>query len=110
MDFGRVQIGRRANKRFNYRPMYYNEDLDDLHTRVKRAEMEKSGEFDANGFKDRIRSGYRNKTGQYSNEYNVVASGAKVRVFFIALALGLLCYLVFYTRTFSTIFEAFYNA
>ena len=110
MDLGRVKFGRRANKRFNYRPMYYDPDMEDLRHRVKNAEMERTGVYDEKGFKERIRTGYKNKTGQYSSQYNVVASGARVRVLFIALALGVLCYLIFYTRTFSSIFESLYNA
>ena len=109
MDFGRIQMGRRANKRFNYRPMYYDEDKEELQDRVVKAKMEASGKYEPDGFEERIKNGYKYRSNAYSSSYNVVSSGSRVRFLFILCTLGLLFYLAFYTETFSIIFEAFYH-
>jgi len=108
MDFGRIQMGRRANKRFNYRPMYYDADKEDLKERVNKAEMSASGKYKTSGFEKRIKHGFKNQAGNYTNQYNVVTSGGRVRLLFIIIVIGLTFYLTFYTRVFSVIFEAFY--
>lgn len=109
MDFGRTQMGRRTNRRFNYRPMYYDADREDLQDRVKQAEMAAKGEYDPKGFEDRIRRRFRNQGVQSNSNHNFI-SGSKPRLLFIILVIGLMFYLTFYSRAFSVIFEAFYNA
>lgn len=110
MDFGRVQFGRRANRRFNYRPVYYDEDKEDLQDRVEKARMKATGTYRPEGFKERIKNGYKYQLGAYSTPYHMVASGSKARFLFILIIVGLTFYLAFYSQVFSVIFEAFYNA
>ncbi|MCB0734118.1 MAG: hypothetical protein H6608_09115 [Flavobacteriales bacterium] len=109
MDFGRVSFGRRANRRFQYRPRYYDPDKEDLDIRVSRAHMESTGEYNPEGFENRIRQGFQQRSTLYTSEYNVIRQGARIRTILIILALGLVFYLTFYTNAFGVIFEAFYN-
>ncbi|MBI1305106.1 MAG: hypothetical protein GC181_00670 [Bacteroidetes bacterium] len=110
MEIRRIQFGRRANRRFNYIPRYYDEDKEDLENRVNNVRMEVSGNYDPKGFEQRIRDGFNKKSTAYQTPYNTINHGSRIRFLFILITLGLVFYLAFYTKAFGIIFGAFINA
>jgi len=110
MELPRVTFGRRGNKRYNYKPRYYDEDKEDLQDRVERAKAEASGNYSAEGSRRRLQSAFKNRK---STPIDPLAQKQKmvsrIRVFLIALVLGAVAYLAFYTNAISIIFEAFNN-
>jgi hypothetical protein len=108
MELPRVSYGRRGNKRFNYKPRFYDEDKEDLYNRVEQSLAEKTGNFSAEGSKQRLQAAFKNRSSQAIDpaaQQQKLAS--RIRFILIALILGSMAYLVFYTNAFSIIFEAF---
>lgn len=101
-------MGRRGNKRFNYRPRYYDERKEDLENRVERITSEVTGEYSAEGSRRRLQSAFKNRGTQpldpVSQQQRLVS---RVRFLLIAAVLGSLAYLAFYTNTLDIIFEGF---
>lgn len=111
MELPRVSYGRRGNKRFDYKPRYYNEEKEDLLNRIERVKSEASGEYSAEGSKRRLEAAFKNRKSvpvdPNAQQQRLVS---RVRILLIALILGTAAYLVFYTNTISIIFEAFKDA
>ena len=108
MEFPRITYGRRGHKRFNYKPVFYDPDKEDLENRVEKAKAEMTGEFDFQGYKKRLEASFRNRQSipddPFARQLKMVS---RIRFWLIAVVLGSLAYLVFYTNTISIIFEAF---
>ena len=108
MQLSRVKMGRRNNKRFNYRPRYYDEQKEDLQNRVEQITAEVTGNYSAEGSKKRLQSAFKNRGHQpldaSSQQQRLVS---RVCFLLIAAILGSLAYLAFYTDTIDVIFEGF---
>lgn len=108
MEFPRITYGRRGHKRFNYKPVFYDADKEDLDNRVERAKAEASGEYSAEGFQKRLEASFRNRQTLPEDPYaRQLKSVSRIRYILIVAILGSMAYLVFYTNTISIIFEAF---
>ncbi|MFT4522116.1 MAG: hypothetical protein ACI8ZN_001056 [Bacteroidia bacterium] len=107
MAFERVKFGRRANRRFNYQPIYYDADREELTSRVEQIKDNKSNKVE--GYQARIKASYQRRNVAYNSDYNYIKSAARLRQLAIAILLGLALYLVFQTNTFSIVYDAFYN-
>ncbi len=108
MQLSRVKMGRRGNKRFQYRPRYYDEQREDLEGRIERITSEVTGKYSAEGSKRRLKTAFKNRGHQpldpTAQQQRLVS---RVRVLLIAAILGSLAYLAFYTNTLDVIFEGF---
>ena len=108
MELPRVKMGRRHNKRFNYVPRYYDEDKEDLENRKEKIKAEVTGKYSYEGSRRRLQAGFRN--GQRESvdpSMQQLKLVSRIRVLLIVIVLASLAYMVFYTNTISTIFEAF---
>jgi len=61
MEFRRLDYGRRTNRKFNYKPRYYDEDMEDLHERAERTQKIRDGDNSMESYSERIKHGYRTK-------------------------------------------------
>ncbi len=108
MEFSRVKMGRRNNKRFNYKPRYYDEDRENLHNRKELIKAEVTGDYSAEGSKLRIQTAYKNRgvrpLDPAAQQQRVVS---RIRILLIALILGSIAYMVFYTDTLPVIISGF---
>ena len=59
MQLSRVKMGRRGNKRFQYRPRYYDEQREDLEGRIERITSEVTGKYSAEGSKRRLKTAFK---------------------------------------------------
>jgi len=110
MEFRRLDYGRRTNRKFNYKPRYYDEDMEDLHERAERTQKIRDGDNSMESYSERIKHGYRTKQTPEKKEVNQALWISRLRFILIASILGMLLYLFFYTDVINTIFEAFSNA
>lgn len=110
MEFPRIQYGRRTNRRFDYKPRFYDEGKEDLDERVDRARKERDGLNGEQDFEQRIRYAYQRRDLTPSSAVDNARVISRLRVLAIATILGLLFYLLFYTDVIYVIFEAFDNA
>lgn len=110
MEFRRLEYGRRTNRQFNYTPRYYDEDLDDLHERADRAREIRDAKDENGTHKQRIQHAFRYRQVPGRQGVNQMLWISRLRTVVIAVILGLIMYLFFFTDVISTIFEAFSNA
>lgn len=101
-------MGRRGNKRFNYRPRYYDERKEDLENRIERITSEVTGVYSAEGSRKRLETAFKNRGRQpidaQGQQQKIVY---RMRIILIAAILGSLAYLAFYTDTIDIIFQGF---
>jgi len=110
MEFRRIEFGRRTNRQFNYTPRYYDETMEDLHERADRARRIRDAEKGDDTHKERIKHAFRARQVPERQGVNQALWISRLRVVVIAVILGLMFYLFFFTDVISTIFEAFSNA
>jgi len=110
MEFRRIEFGRRTNRQFNYTPRYYNEAMEDLHDRADRARRIRDAEKGEKTHGERIRQAFKARQVPEREGVNQALWISRLRVVVIAVILGLMFYLFFFTDVISTIFEAFSNA
>jgi hypothetical protein len=110
MEFPRIQYGRRTNKQFNYIPRVYDPAKEDLDERVQKARAIRDKTNSEEDYAERIRKSYKSRSPVVSSGANKVALVARLRIMMIAVILGLMFYLVFYTDVIYVIFGAFSNA
>lgn len=94
-------------RKFNYKPVYYDEDMEDLHERVAKAKSEKeiNSNKTAEEVKESIRNNFRRK---YESEYSSTPETfRKLRVFLIAIVLGVIVYQVFNSELIDKIITGF---
>jgi hypothetical protein len=108
MQLSRIKIGRRGNKRFTYNPRFYDERKEDLGNRVERIRSEVTGNYSAEGSRQRIQTAFKNRGRQIIDpKAQQLKTVSRIRVILIALVLGSLAYLAFYTKTIDIIFDCF---
>ncbi|MCB9261089.1 MAG: hypothetical protein H6607_01770 [Flavobacteriales bacterium] len=106
MELPRVKIGRRHHKQFNYIPVFYDEDKEDLHNRIEKAKSERDGTVE--GFENRIRMAYKHRdVVPIDNHARKMKLVSQLRVLMFVIVFSMIAYLVFYTNTINIIFEAF---
>ncbi|MBT6234674.1 hypothetical protein N9811_02165 [Bacteroidia bacterium] len=98
------------HRKFNYTPVFYDEDKEELHARVDDIKRE-MGELEhtRDSVEENIRRAYKAK--QVNNRYGT-APGKKfysIRVFGIAIMLGILFYYLWDSNVLETIFEDLYR-
>jgi hypothetical protein len=94
-------------RKFNYKPVYYDEDMEDLHERVARAKSKK--EINSNKtaveIKENIRNNFKRK---YESEYSSTPDTfRKMRILLIAIVLGVILYQVFNSELIDKIITGF---
>lgn len=95
------------NRRFNYVPRFYNEDMDDLRNRVNSAKAKENEEYDIKGFKDRIKQGYERRDQAYNTHHNKEIWVSRLRLFLIIGILTLITWQLMTHDLLTFIFEAF---
>lgn len=106
MEFPRIPYTRRTNRRFNYQPVYFDPEMDDLQHRVNMARGETSNE---QTYGDNIRRGFRSFGNAHANRYNHELRKSKIRMWLLVLFFGVLAWYVFQSDLIFRIFEAFIN-
>lgn len=91
-------------------PRYYNEDMEDLHERAEQARSIRDGRTEPTNYAERIRDGFRLRQQPVSTGMDQARWISRMRTVAIAVILGLLFYLLFYTDVIYFIFEVFQNA
>ncbi len=103
LNFSRLPTPRK----FNYKPMFYDPNMDDLKERVKKAkiEMGEGPKRDVNQIKENIKLNFQKK---YHAEYSQTPEiFRKLRVFLIAIILGFITYHVFNSSLIDKIIQGF---
>jgi hypothetical protein len=103
LNFSRLPTPRK----FNYKPMFYDPNMDDLKERVKKAkiEMGEGPKRDVNQIKENIKLNFQKK---YHAEYSQTPEiFRKLRVFLIAIILGFITYHVFNSSLIDIIIQGF---
>lgn len=95
------------NRKFNYVPRYYDEDMDDLGKRVKAAEARLEDKYDESNFRERIRSGYERREKAYNVHFSRTIWVSRLRFVLIAAVLTVIVYKLVTNDILSFIFEAF---
>lgn len=95
------------NRRFNYVPRFYDEDMDDLRNRIKAAESKEKNEYDVKGFRDRIRSGYERRENAYNTHHNKAIWASRIRLVLIIGILSVITWQLMTHDLLTFIFEAF---
>lgn len=103
MEFPRIPFNRKTHRRFNYQPVYYDPDKEDLEQRVKAAK----GESDDHA--ENIRRGFRSYDRAYGNRYNQELRKSKIRTYLLVATFAYIFYRLLTSDVILKIFEAFIN-
>jgi hypothetical protein len=104
MEFPRIPFHRKTHRRYNYQPIYYDPQKEDLDQRVKMAK----GESD--NYAENIRKGFRSYERAYGNRYNEELRKSKIRTYILVAAFSYLFYRIFTSEIILKVFEAFIDA
>lgn len=104
MELPRIPFHRKTNRRYNYQPVYYDPNKEDLENRVRKARGDTNTTSD---YAENIRQGFRAQQSMYGNRYNQELKRSRIRTFILIIVFGILVYQLMRSDLILRLFEAF---